>query len=271
MKPSERRRLFIAAVRAQIRRRHEQADEGVLAVLGTLVELQTEIRDTLDRDASAFDAYRLPELLGEIERRIERWRARAVGAVERSIESAWELGPEMVNGPFAAAEIHLGRAILPETLLEELKDYAASKIKDIGPVARKRIEEHIRRGVLGGQTPHQVMRGVQKSLKEPGPFRFVSFRAETITRTEMGRVHSLAADRRLQTAAKQVPGLKKQWIWSGKSRVMHAQISGQIREHDDRYRMPDGVRMRFPRDPEAPVEHVANCGCESVPYLDAWK
>jgi hypothetical protein len=266
--PGERRRRFLASIRAQIRRRHRQIDEQVLAVLGTLAELRQEMVISLEV-ASDFDASRIPQLLGEIDRQLERWTRRALGEVEASLEAGWALGPAMVEVPLSRAAIEIGRVILPDSLLDVVKGYSANRIKAIGPAARRRIERQISLGVLGGRSPFEVMKDVQAAVGQKH-LGFIGFRAETITRTEMGRIHSLAADRRLRSAAGIVRGLKKQWRWSGISRVLHQQIDDQVREVDELFDLPDGVRMAFPRDPDAPVEHVANCGCESVPYMDAF-
>lgn len=270
MTPEERRRRIREAIRRQVERRGLAVTAGVLDLLGTLAQLQEEIRQTLAGQPSDFDAWRLPELLAQVDRHIERWTRRAIGVTDRLIEEAWERGPAMIDAPLAAAEIRIGGTILPRSLLEELQSYTADKIKDVGPVARRRIENHVRLGVLGGRTPHQVMEGVGRVVDGPGPMKFVSFRAETITRTEMGRVHSAAADRRHQAAAKLLPGLGKEWRWSGKSRALHRAINGQKRAVGEPFELPDGVKMQYPRAAGAPVEHVANCGCESLPWMADW-
>jgi hypothetical protein len=268
--PAERRRRFLSNLRAQVKRRHLQVDESVLRIAGTVVELREQLHQILSATPSDFEAHRLPELLAELDRQAGRWQAKALGEASTAIEAAWHMGPEMITGPLAAAEIHVGRLILPDSLLDELQGYAASKIKDVTPLVRERIEKDIRVAVLGGQTPHEAMKAVDLHLKTK-PMRFVSFRAETIVRTEMGRVHSEAADRRHKAAAKVVKGLGKQWLWSKKSRPMHAAIDGQVRPVDEPFEMPDGVKMQYPREMGAPVEHVANCACESVPHMDDWK
>lgn len=271
MSPAERRRRFLAAVRAQVRRRGAVVDEGVLRVLGTLVTLEAQLKQTLEAQPSSFDAFRLPEVIRELEGHIERWRLRAVGEAERAMELAWTVGPAMVEAPLLAAEIRIGVTLIPESLLTEASRFTADKIQGLGPRALGRIDEQIRRAVLGGQSPHEAMRAVAADLGE-GHLRFVGFRSETVVRTEMGRLHSMAGDRRLQDAARQVAGLKKQWIWSGKSRQTHAdeRVNGQVREVDEQYDVA-GEKLWYPRDPAGSAENTINCGCESVPYKEDWK
>lgn len=270
MTPGERRRRFLRNIRAQVKRRHRAVDESVLRVLGTVVELREQLHQVLSGTPTEFQTHQIPEVLAELDRQAERWQAKALGQTAEAIESAWTMGPALITGPLAAAEIHVGQLLLPDSLLDEIQSFAASKVRDVTPLVRSRIEEEIRAAVLGGKTPHQAMKSVDLHLKTR-PMKFVSFRAETIVRTEMGRAHSESADRRLRAAAKIVPGLKKQWLWSGKSRPMHAAIDGQIRDDDQPFDMPDGVKMQYPREMGAPVAHVANCACESVPYMDDWQ
>ncbi|HEX8321026.1 hypothetical protein [Longimicrobium sp.] len=270
MTPAEQRKRFIASVQAQIRRRGLQRDDGVLRVLGTLIELQARTRASLEALPSEFDAARLPGFLTEIDGHVAKWRDRALGVMDTVLEQAFELGPQMVDAPLKAAGISVRLPMIPESLLEEVKDYTAKRITGVSELARTRIGDHVRLTVLGGKSPHEAMKAIGEEVDGPGPFRYVSFRAETITRTEMGNLHSAAGQRRLEAAAEVVPGMKKQWLWSGKGRAMHASITGQIREVKEAFEMPDGAKLQHPRDPAGGVEHVANCGCESVPYMEHW-
>lgn len=270
MSPAERRRRFLAQVRAQAKRRGRAADEGALRLLGTLAELREEIRSTLGAVPSDFDVYRMPQLLGEVDRQIEAWRLRAVGEVERGIEAAWHLGPEIVTASLAAAEVEIGATLLPRSLLDELSGYAAKGMEDLGPMIKQRVEATIRSAVLGGENPHEAMKAVQASLgKKVGPFRFVNFRAETIYRTEVGRVHSMAGHLRLLDAAEKIPGMGKEWWWSNVSRTTHAAAQGQKRAADDPFSI-GGEELMYPRDPNASAENTINCGCESLPYKADW-
>lgn len=267
--PAQLRARFVAATRREARRLGREVDEGALRMAGTLAELQADIRRTLAAAPSEFEVVRLPELLAEVDRHLLEWQRRAIGVATEGIERAGESGPELVDAPLRAVNIQAGRTILPASLLDELKDFAADKITALRPAARQRIEQQVRIAVLGGQSPHQAMQQIARAL--PGrPLGFVSFRAETIYRTEVGRVHSIAADRRLRDAAAVVHGLKKQWLWSGQGRQTHAAANGQIREVDEPFSV-GGEHLRFPRDPAGRPENTINCGCESIPWKDDWQ
>lgn len=270
MTPSERRRRFTAEIRRQIRRRGLEIDEGVVRLLGTLAELQQQTRNVLAATPTDFDAHRLPELLREVDRHIALWTQRATGVLEEGMERAWETGPELITGPLTAAEIQIGRTLLPQTLLDELKDSATQGLRDLGPVARQRIEATLRQAVLGGMSPHEAMRAIEQGLgRKSGPFKLINFRAETIYRTDVARIHQTAGDRRLKSAARLVRGLGKQWWWSHVSRTTHAAAHQQTRAADEKFDV-GGEKLRFPVDPEGSPENTINCGCNSVPWMASW-
>lgn len=268
MTPGERRTRFSAELRRRLKTNSLELDRGVAAVLGTLAELQETLRQRLARqDASQFDAEHLPALLRELDRAADGWARKAAGVAADVVEGLWLRGSRLVEGPLGAAGVHLGRVILPRSLLDELQGYSASKIAGLKPAVVQRIEGHVRLMVLGGMTPHQAMVATGSEL-DKGPFKFVGFRAETQIRTEGGRIYSMAGQRRLVTAASQVPGLKKRWL-RGKSRPNHA-IAGQKRLPDEKYTLVNGIELMYPRELGAPVEEVANCACQSVPHKDDW-
>lgn len=269
LSPSERRRRFLANLRRQIQRRGLQRDEHVEKVLGSLVKLQQEIVVTLDGLPTEFQAAWLPNLQEEIDAQIDRWSARARGEFGDTLREAWELGPEIVDGPFAAVNVELRRPLLPSSLLEELTSDRLDLMKDLGPVAKERLRRFLRSGLLGGKTPHEVMKEMGHTLGSPGPFRFIAFRAETVYRTEMGRIHSTAGQLRLEQAAEKVPGLGKEWWWSGKSRSTHAAINHQKRAADQPFDVA-GEKLQYPRDPAGSASNTINCGCESVPWMADW-
>jgi hypothetical protein len=266
--PAERRSRFLAELRRRLKLNAVELDRGVATVLGTLAELQEAVRQRLARqDASEFDAEHLPAILRELDGAVDGWARKAAGAAADVIEGLWLRGPRLVEGPLGAAGLHLGRVILPRSLLDELQHYSASKITGLKPAVVQRIEGHVRLMVLGGQTPHQAMVATGSELGT-GPFKFVGFRAETQIRTEGGRVYSMAGQRRLVAAAGQVPGLGKKWL-RGKNRPNHA-IAGQKRGPEEKFRLLNGVELMYPRELGAPVEEVANCACQSVPHKDDW-
>ncbi len=268
MTPAERGERFRRAIAAQVRRRGVERNDAALRMLGTLTRLQAEMEETLSGTPSDFDAERIPIVLRQVEGHLQEWTQRALGVADAVLEKAWKIGGDIVDVPLAAVEVRIGGPFIPRSLLEEVSKFSAEKIQGIGPRALKRIDTEIQRTVLGGQSPHEAMKAIAADLGEED-LPFVGFRAETVIRTEVGRLHSMAGDRRLQDAAEEVDGLQKQWLWSGKSRMTHSAANDQVRDVDKQFDV-GGEKLWYPRDPTAGPANTANCGCESVPYKAGW-
>jgi hypothetical protein len=265
--PAERRQRFTAALRKRLRADAAAIDEDVLRVVGTLAELQADLRNRIAAvDASDFTTSSLPGLLQEVDRQLERWVGRAKGEAAGAIEGAWTRGPQLIAEPLRAAGAELGRFVIPDSLLDAAKDFTADRIGGLKDAARRRIESNLRLMVLGGQTPSQAMLAIGSDVNK-GPLKTISLRAESIVRTEGGRIYSESGQRRLVAAADDVKGLQKQWL-RGKSRPNHA--IDQVRDVTGKYTLVNGVELMYPREAGAPVGEVVNCACQSVPYMASW-
>lgn len=269
MSASDRRRRAIRSIREARQRRGLQRDEHAERVAGSLVELQAAIRADLQAMPTEYEAARLEALMRQVNARLLDWERRAKGLAADALEAAWELGSELVEAPFRALGSPLPNVLLPLSLLDELVAEGVELMDGVGVVAKKRIHGTLERGLLGGLSPHDVMQEISSDLKAPGPFRYVSFRAEAVMRTETGRVHSKAGDRRMRQAVEHVPGLGKEWIWSGKNRSTHAAANHQIRAVGYAFNV-GGEALQYPRDPAASAENTVFCACESVPHMDRW-
>jgi hypothetical protein len=126
--------------------------------------------------------------------------------------------------------------------------------------------------MMGGKTPQEVAAAIGKNLNDPSIFTSIAARAETITKTEMGRVFSTAAQKRMEEASRHVAGLEKQWIHAGHpkhARPGHEAAHGQHVPVGEPFNV-GGTKMMYPRDPAAPLDEVINCGCDHVPYHARW-
>lgn len=267
--PRERRQQAVRAIRDARRRRGLQKDAHAERVVGSLASLQQQVRQSLERQPAAFEQEHLTALLREVDAHLERWDRRAKGQVTEALEAAWEIAAEIVEAPFAAAGRALPRVLLPESMLQEFVADGVDLMDGLSSVAKTRVHEALELGLLGGKTPAQVMEEVGEQLSDPGPFRLISFRAETVTRTEMGRVHSKAGHRRMSAAARTLHQLEKEWVWSGKTRSAHQAVSGQRRLVEDPFDV-GGQKLMYPRDPAGSAENTILCGCESVPWMPGW-
>lgn len=223
---------------------------------------------------SSFDLARTTALLRDIDELSADLRARMTATQSEGLQGQWEQGRRMIDEPL---QIVAGSEILPavglsRSTLATAQAFSADLITDITGALRRRINAEIQQGLVGMKTPYEVMQAIGDQLPNASVFQTIELRAETIVRTEMGRAYSLAGQARLQEAQLVVPGLKKQWRWSGRSRANHAAIDGQLRDVDLPFDVPpgryvEGAQMMYPKDPAAPAGQTINCGCQSLPYV----
>lgn len=91
------------------------------------------------------------------------------------------------------------------------------------------------------------------------------WKAQEIVRTELLNAYNEASLVGLQEAAKDLPGLKKQWLATldGRTGQDSIALNGQIREVDKPF---DYAGKPIDRPPTRP-----NCRCRIIPYKDDWE
>lgn len=191
--------------------------------------------------------------------------------------AGWDLGVERIDGPLKAAQVDLTRLIpeISRSQLSIMQGYSADLIKDVSLSALKNINSQLTLGIMGGSSPYEVMTAIGRNLKDPSIFKSIALRAETITRTEMGRMQNTATQARQAQAQKALPKLKQRWHWSGVSRADHAAIDGQVRGVDEWFDLPGGTQILYPLGPVRPVDQAAkqtiNCSCWVEAFMEDWK
>lgn len=268
MTQAERR--FRRVVQDELARRRAGVLDAPRRLLDLLLLMQADVRGVLRQAPSEFDLVFLPRLLAEVESAITRWSARAEDAALGIFAEAAQLGPRLIQAPLAALGIEVGGPLITQALARTAANWSADKLAIGLEDGRAAIEAHVRLGVLGGNSPHEVMVGIGEQLDAPGPFRSVKLRTEMIMRTETGRIHSTATQARMEAAAELVPDLGKQWLWSGKSRQAHAAVNGQQRKVSEPFDV-GGEQLMHPRDPSGSPENTIACGCEAIPWMARWE
>lgn len=265
------------AFEAEIKARLQDRAALLLAtdqdVIKLLQAAKARITEQLAAQPSAFEQWRLPQLLEQIETTLAGATANAVARVDSGLRSAWQAGEDLVDKPLAAAglAVEARLPLLDATVLGQLRSFTTGRIKDIGVQTLSKINSALGLVTLGAKSPFEAIQSIQAVLGDEG-----TRRATTIVRTELGRAFSLASMQRLVQAAALVPGLQKQWRRSGKihSRWNHDAIDGQVQDVDKPFILPgnDGVvKMMCPHDPAAPIEEIINCACLAIPYLKGWQ
>lgn len=172
--------------------------------------------------------------------------------------------------------------VIPNGLVRAAADLAAEEVTTLTTKMRQEMASAVRRAALGGLTPLEVMREVDRQL--PADKRGavltqgVGSSAERIVRTQMARVFSKAADARAKELADGMRGagggakvatvLRKQWIATldTRTRPEHLAAHGQTVGVDEDFTVA-GERIAFPGDPRASAGNVINCRCRVVTVL----
>lgn len=225
--------------------------------------------------AKDFEAFRLPKLLGSVDRLADDWAEKYGIETRDLIRRGFLLGVDKVDDPIRAAGFDIS---LPEpslSILQASERATVDLITRLSRDAREDIKREILLGANGGKTPFEVIEEVGRNLDDPSVFGTIANRAEVITRTEIGRVQSLATQLRQEEAARIVPGLKKMWLSSFVQRANHIVIHGQVKDVDEPFDVPGagrcpGEKLMFPRDPGGSACQTVNCGCQSVPHKEDW-
>lgn len=155
-----------------------------------------------------------------------------------------------------------------------VQGYSIHPIHGLAGDALSKVNSALTLGILGQKTPFQIMQEITHILgeEELNAIGGISYRAETITRTELGRISSIAKFARLKEAAKVVPGLMKEWRAAIDDRTRGAHRAANMQ------RVPigepfvvGGEELMYPLDPVGSPENTLNCRCISVSYHPNWE
>jgi hypothetical protein len=247
-----------------------------------LAEIETsraQVRAIL-ANAEGFDAVRGRQLEANLrdvmERFIERYSVRLFGPQE----AAFAAGQALAAEPLVTAGVTFAVPQVNRRALEVARTFQASLISQETEAAVRRISTELRLAVLRGDALTETLPRVAGALTTAGPFATLATRAEAITRTELGRIQSIATQAGLEEAKTLVPELQKQWQHSGNvgpwRRQGHVDAHDQVRNVDAPFRVREEAgkpfeTLMYPRDPAASPSQTVQCGCLSTPYLPEWK
>jgi hypothetical protein len=265
------------ATDAQVEAWIARQDQAVQAVLRQLTQIQQRVIAALAQVDTAHFAQQSQTLRRLVEDLGTRFRQDATGLVQAGQRAAIPLGQALVDVPLLAAGIRLALPEVTVPLLETLLSFAADKVTGLSQDLVARITTEIQLGVLGTQNPFETMQRVQEILGLSEPPGGIAARAEAITRTETGRVHSTATQRRLEQARRSLPDLMKEWLHGGSRipRSGHVAANGQRVPVDQPFMVAATVggtkeAMMYPRDPRASARNTVHCRCTHIPWLQRW-
>lgn len=275
MTDAERRKAFEKARAAALKARAALLATTRDEVIRMLEEAQAEIKALLADMPTEFEMYRLPQLQKQIAQTLEIFASHSADVLSQGATQAWVGGQALATAPLEAAGLSIATSLPPldTRMLMAMSNFMTDRIQDVGRQAISKINSQLGQVLIGAQSPGQAVSSITSILAEESRERAI-----TITRTELGRVHAVAAQQRMEQAAKHVPGLGKQWRRSGKihSRDNHDAIDGQVQPVAKPFALvakKDGLPllMMHPHDPAAPAGEVINCGCVAIPHMTNWK
>ena len=233
-------------------------DEEVKRTLALLESLRKEVASTVID--SEWKAYSLPQMKEAIDRAAAKMQLQYRELLDSGSVNFWHAGIDQVDWPLNYVGIRVTAPEIARSTLEILQGFSADLITNLSADAAAKINAQITMGILGGKSPWDVMQGVGRNLNDPGVFRSIAVRAETITRTEMARVNSMAREARQEAVVEANPKERwlKKWISSGKfhPRPHHAALNGTTVGFDKKF--PGGIP--YPHAPGLPASEAINCG-----------
>lgn len=253
-------------------------DAAVRDVLAGIADLRRAVLGDL-AGAEGVDLVRLTQLDAQLRDLGDRFIERYGTAVADAQGAMVTLGAELAARPLVAAGTLLHVPQLSRRQVEAAEHYQALLITHATDETIAQISLALRVGVLQGSSWSETLQRVAGSLTSPGPFQSLDARAEAITRTELGRIQSMATQAGLVETQRYVPDLQKQWRHAGRSRKWarpgHLEADGQVRAvaATFRVRCRPGLpyeELLYPRAATGSAANVVECGCSSIPYRAAW-
>lgn len=261
---------FKRKVQQLIREANRLEDDAVKRAIRLLADARKEVAATVA--STEWKAYHLPQMKAAIERAMQEFAGK-YGADLRDVQRGfWDQGMDLVDLPLREVGIIQAIPEIDTAMLSVLQDFSTDLVQGLSRDAVKKISQELSLGLLGEKQPYEVMKAVGRNLKDKSIFKSLAHRAETITRTEAGRVLEAAGQARKEAAAAVVPGLKKQWFYGHSPkmpRLEHMAAHGQVRKVDEPFDV-GGEKLMYPRDPAGSARNTINCGCASIPYHEDW-
>lgn len=251
----------------------QQDQEAIRRVIELLHEARMRVAENLIT-AEGWDIYHLTLSGMLIERRLRDFESRYHLDLPTQQWEPYEWDAFLTEEFRHELERGLKLVDLSPYQLMVIQGYSAHPIHGLVGDTLSKVNTALTLGILGEKSAFQVMQEITEILGEEGleAIGGISHRAETITRTELGRIMNMATFARQEEAAKAIPELQKEWRTALDERVRphHAAAHGQ--------RVPVlepfivmGEELMYPMDPVGSPENTINCRCVSVNYHANWE
>lgn len=257
---SRKEQAFQKKVNELIKKANRLEKQEVKKVIKILADARKEVAATVA--STDWQAYHLPQMKSAIDRALQEFGRKYGVELMDSQRQFWEYGMDIVDLPIREVGIYVAIPEIDTATLGVLQGFSADLVDGLAKDAIKKINTELTLGLMGQKSPFEVMQAIGRNLDDPSVFRTIAKRAETITRTESGRVFEASSQARKENAAKVVPGLQKQWLYDHSPkmpRIDHMLASGQVRDVDKPFNV-GGEELMYPKDPRGSARNTVNCG-----------
>lgn len=274
-----RQQEFERKTRELIREARNLSPRARRQVIELLEAARKEIVGELSSlDPNNYTAVQRRALRNSIDNALEHFRSDATSAIQRDQQTAFALGQRNIDAPLAAGLDFMPFGGVSRATLAIAQEYTADLITGLSRDASGRLNAALQRAFLGGKPLTEIISDVGRAIgkeKFSGLFSPLGERAKMIATNEILRVHSMAAQARLEDLAGQVRGLQKRWHWVNLGqapRWTHRDIDGQVKDVDEPFDVPDPQSgeveaLMYPRDPAGSPSNTINCHCLELPHL----
>lgn len=222
------------------------------------------------------DAYMASMIKTRLDEIMRTYEQRFRDMMSENQRAMFVKGIQVVDKAIETANILRAVPYLSTETLDQAQRYAATLVKNLTTDAVARISAEMDLAVLGQKSQSEVIREIGVNLSGASVFGTIRRRAEIIFRTEVNRINQMATVERLQQLAKQIPGLKKEWLHShtGFPRAGHLALDGMIIPAHELFTLR-GDKGEFkvfgPYDPNLPPGETVNCRCRLLPVIDQYR
>jgi uncharacterized protein with gpF-like domain len=226
-------------------------------------------------DPSSYQGAQMANLRREIDKALDTFRTQLTDYTEKAQTQAFQSGEAIVGQPLAAVGLPAPSVAGFSThALAVAQGYTADLIGGLAKDSAAKLNAAIQRAFLGGRSIADVIERIGQAISKgdgfTGLFSDIGQRAERIAVNEILRVHSIAAQAKMEDAVKANPKMKKRWVHvpiARVPRISHIEADGQTVDVNDPFDV-DGEDLMYPRDPNGSPENTINCHCLMQPYFD---
>lgn len=194
------------------------------------------------------------------------------GATRQALTTAFETG-QGTQGMARAFRDSIGLTAGQEQAVRNYRALLEGGSRDAldRALRDRRFDRSVARAADGGAplTPAQI-----DTMVERYRGRYLIYRSEVIARTEAVRAVSVARElalrQNLDAAGIGADAVTQTWraVDDQRTRTTHRAMNGQQQPLGQAFLSPSGALLRYPGDPDAPVEEVVECRCHKTYAID---